>query len=68
MQNKNMLASIFLLFAGFVSMAQAPGVPTPPPPTPPPGTPIDGGLIVLFAVALVYGVYKIIKITKRIAE
>ena len=32
--------------------------PTPPPPTPPPpGLPIDGGLVVLFFLALVSGYY-----------
>lgn len=36
----------------------------PPPPqggTPPPGLPIDDGLILLFALALIYGVYVILK-------
>ena len=32
--------------------------PTPPPPTPPPpGLPIDGGLVILFFLALVSGYY-----------
>jgi hypothetical protein len=58
MQNKNMLASILFFFIGFVSMAQG-GTPPPPMPPPPPGLPIDSGVLVLFVVALVYGVYKI---------
>lgn len=33
----------------------------PPPPTPPPGTPIDGGLFILLALGLLYGVLKILK-------
>lgn len=61
-----MLASIFLCFIGLESMAQGSGMPPPPAPPPPPGLPIDGGLVVLFMVALVYGVYKIHKITKQL--
>ncbi len=34
----------------------------PPPGVPPPGLPIDGGLIALLFVALVYGIYKIFNI------
>jgi hypothetical protein len=33
----------------------------PPPPPPPPGLPIDGGLMVLLALALGYGIKKVKK-------
>lgn len=52
-----MLASILVFFVGFASMAQG-GAPPPPMPPPPPGLPIDGGIVALFVLALVYGVYK----------
>jgi len=64
MHNKNKLASIFFFFIGFASMAQV-GPPPPAGPTPPP-LPIDGGIVVLFIVALVYGIYKVNKISKRV--
>lgn len=66
MQNKNILASILFFFIGFASMAQGSGPPPPSGPTPPP-LPIDGGVIVLFIAALVYGIYKVNKISKRVA-
>lgn len=47
-------------------MAQGSGPPPPSGPTPPP-LPIDGGVIVLFIAALVYGIYKVNKISKRVA-
>ncbi len=40
-------------------------MPQPPAPPPPPGLPIDDGLVALFMVALIYGVYKINQISKR---
>lgn len=65
MQKKNMLASIFVFFVGFASMAQSStGVPPPPAPPIPPGLPIDGGIVVLFIVALCYGAYKAFKQSK----
>lgn len=64
MQNKTIVASILFVFTGLISVAQG-NVPPPPAPPPPPGLPIDNGLIVLFIVALVYGIFKINKISKR---
>lgn len=64
MQNKNMLASILFLFAGFVSVAQG-ATPPPPMPPPPPGLPIDSGIVVLFLVALSFGVYKTFKTSQK---
>ena len=48
-------------------MAQGSTPPPPMPPPPPPGLPIDGGIIALFVVALVYGIYKVNKISKQVA-
>jgi hypothetical protein len=68
MQSKNILASIVVFIIGLSTMAQAQqGVPPPPMPPPPPGLPIDDGIIALFAVALLYGVYKLNKIRKELA-
>ena len=53
-----MLASILFSLIGFVSIAQGP--------PPPPGTiPIDGGVVVLFLVAIIFGVLKIKQINKK---
>ena len=65
MLKKNMLASIALFLVSFASMAQG-ATPPPPSPPPPPGLPIDGGIIALLVVALIYGVYKINKTLKRL--
>lgn len=46
-------------------MAQG-GAPPPPMPPPPPGLPIDNGIILLFVVGLVYGVYKTHKNSKQV--
>ncbi len=64
MQNKNMLASILFFFMGFVSMAQG-AAPPPPMPPPPPGLPIDGGLFILFLLALSFGIYRTYKISRK---
>ena len=66
MMNKNIFASILFFFVGFASMAQG-ATPPPPMPPPPPGLPIDGGVVVLFVVALIFGIYKSNKIAKRVA-
>lgn len=65
MLKKNMLASISLFFVSFASMAQG-ATPPPPMPPPPPGLPIDGGIVVLFVAAIVFGVYATSKISKRL--
>ncbi|WP_252723656.1 PID-CTERM protein-sorting domain-containing protein [Winogradskyella psychrotolerans] len=64
MQNKYILASISVFLVGFVSMAQS-NTPPPPLPPPPPGLPIDGGVIALFVVALIYGIYKAYKLSTK---
>jgi len=45
-------------------MAQG-GTPPPPMPPPPPGLPIDGAIVALFVIALVYGVYKTCKLSSK---
>ena len=68
MQNKNMLASILFSFIGLLSMAQDGDMPPLPSAGPtPPGGPIDGGIIILFLIALAYGIYKAYKISKQVA-
>ena len=39
----------------------------PAPPPPPPGLLVDGGLIALFVVALIYGVHKSLKLSKKLS-
>ncbi len=34
-------------------------------PPPPDGLPIDNGLIILFAIAIIYGIYKVLQHTKK---
>ena len=63
MQKRKMLASILFFFTGFVAVAQGAG-PPPPQPPPPPGFPIDNGIVVLFVLAIVYGLYKAYKLSK----
>jgi hypothetical protein len=58
-QNKKILASILFVLISFVCVAQSVG-PPPPSPPPPPGLPIDGGLVVLLVLGIVYGAKKLI--------
>lgn len=61
-----MLASILFSFLGFISVAQTGKPPAPDRmPPPPPGLPIDNGIIVLFLLALVYGIYKMYNLSKQ---
>ncbi|EDP72769.1 hypothetical protein FBALC1_16747 [Flavobacteriales bacterium ALC-1] len=62
-----MSASILLFFVGFISTAQDGNIPPPPSGPDPPGAPIDGGIIILFLVALIYGIYKTYKNSKSVA-
>ena len=66
MHKKNMFASVLVFFVGFASMAQG-ATPPPPAPPPPPGLPIDGGIVVLFLLALCYGIYKSYKSSHKSA-
>ena len=62
-QNKRIFASILFVLIGFVCMAQGIGDNPPPPrPPPPPGLTLDGGIVVLFFIAVFYGIKKSISI------
>ncbi len=64
-QNKNILASILFVLISLVCEAQIDGTPPPPMPPPPPGLPIDDYLWILVAIALVYGIYRKMKFSRR---
>ena len=51
------LTLIVVLFSVQAAIAANPTPPPPPPAPPPPGLPIDGGLVLLFFVALISGYY-----------
>jgi len=58
-QNKRIFASILFVLISFVCMAQGMGDNPPPPrPPPPPGLSLDVGIIVLFFIAVFYGIKK----------
>ena len=59
-----MIASILCFFTSLMALAQG-DTPPPPTPPPPPGLPIDRGILILFVIALVYGVYKTYSISKK---
>jgi len=64
-QHKLILASVLLCASSFMcAVAQVPPGPTPPPP-PPPGLPIDGFVVYGVLIALIYGVFKWLKINKH---
>ena len=62
LQNKLKLASILFLLVSFVCAAQGTDNPPPPMPPPPPGLPIDGGVVCIAALGLIFGTYKMLKI------
>jgi hypothetical protein len=64
MKNKKAVVLILFLSMGFASVAQG-ATPPPPMPPPPPGLPIDGGLLLLFALAFSFGIYKAYKIANK---
>lgn len=66
MYSRNRFASILFSFIGFIAVAQT-DMPTPPPPMPPPppGLPIDNGTVILFVLALVYGIFKAISLSRQ---
>ncbi len=66
MNIRKVFVLILFLSMGFASVAQG-ATPPPPMPPPPPGLPIDGGAIMLFALALSFGIYKAYKISKKTA-
>ena len=63
---------IFVIISFLVAISAVAQMHEPPQPrematlgTPPPGLPIDDGLIILFAVALIYGVYMVLRLSKK---
>ncbi|WP_417369496.1 PID-CTERM protein-sorting domain-containing protein [Gelidibacter japonicus] len=66
---KKITASILLMLISITGIAQdsVGGGSGPPPPqgSPPPGLPIDDGLVVLLVAALIYGVYIILRHSKK---
>ncbi len=50
------LAVFFLTFTVCYGQGEEP---PPPPPTPPPGLPVDGGILVLLFISIIFGIYKI---------
>ena len=69
---KKIIVPVLFVLVTFISFAQdlmppppssnPNGGPAPPPPAP--GLPIDAGLIIFMVVAIIYGVYKIVKFNK----
>lgn len=70
LENKKFIIATFGFLVSVVSVSGQEKMPPPPPQMqpfsgpPPPGLPIDNGLIILFIVALVFGIYKILKYKK----
>ena len=58
---KKIIAPVLFVLVTFKSFAQEPPPPGPPPPV---GLPIDSGLIILMVVAVIYGVYIVLKLNK----
>jgi len=47
-----------------LSMAQGLGNPPPPMPPPPPGLPIDGPVLLVLAIGIIYGIKKTIELKR----
>lgn len=62
LRTKMTLTSTVLLLVGFMSFAQ--DTPPPPMPPPPPGLPIDEPVIILVVVAICYGIFSALKLSK----
>lgn len=69
---KKIIVPVLFVLVTFISFAQE-SMPPPPssnpnggpaPPPSPPGLPIDAGLIILMVVAVIYGVYMVLKLNK----
>ncbi|AEH00817.1 hypothetical protein [Lacinutrix sp. 5H-3-7-4] len=67
-QYKKTFASFLFILISFVCSAQGPFDPPPPPQPPgPPGTPIDGGILVLLILGILYGAFVAYKKTRKLA-
>lgn len=53
----NKILTIFVVLFGIQGIFAADPAPPPPTPPPPPGLPIDGGVLVLFVIAIIFGYY-----------
>ena len=62
LQNKRKFASILFVLISFVCVAQ--DTPPPPIPPPPPGLPVDGDVLFVLVIGLLYGVKKRIEFIK----
>lgn len=60
-QNKEIIASILFVLISFVCLAQGGNPPPPPSPPPPPGLPIDGGLLTILGLGVIYGANKLLR-------
>lgn len=60
-QNMKTIASILFVLISFVCVAQGSGNPPPPTPPPPVGLPIDGGVLAVLGLGLLYGAKKLLK-------
>ncbi len=63
-QNKRKFASILFVLISFVCTAQLGGNPPPPMPPPPPGLPIDGAVVFVFVLGVLYGIKKRLELIK----
>ena len=62
LQNKRKFASILFVLISFVCVAQ--DTPPPPVPPPPPGLPVDGAVLFVLVIGLLYGVKKRVEFIK----
>jgi len=63
-QNKRKFASILFVLISFVCAAQLDGNPPPPMPPPPPGLPVDGWVLFVLAIGILYGIKKRLQLLK----
>jgi len=63
-QNKRKIASILFVLISFVCTAQLGGDPPPPMPPPPPGTPVDGAVVFVLVLGILYGIKKKLELIK----
>lgn len=63
-QNKRKFASILFVLISFVCTAQLGGDPPPPMPPPPPGLPVDGVVLFVLVIGIIYGIKKKLEFIK----
>lgn len=62
------ISTLLTLLGATLTCVAAPDPPPPQVPPTPPGLPIDGSLVVLFVIALVYGLYKVYQDKKTLSS